>query len=197
MKQGTASPVVVRVSTKPEIATIGIPGWVSVERAKISRFTVACLISRPGEFRLMGTRGEPTDSALCQDDGCSCLRQTLVGDEADLEWSVTPLASGEMKLRLRVAARLLLSNSKEESHDVLSKEGVVQVDSDVWYVASVLIGTSWKELLASVGGVGAILAFGRKVFAKRSPPSRRAGFGRDQPAQSNSWVSRILKSIRP
>ncbi|HKO94112.1 MAG TPA: hypothetical protein VJU61_23325 [Polyangiaceae bacterium] len=115
---------------------------------------------------------------------------------AEVSWSVTPLESGDLKLYLRVAARLFLSGSKEEAHDVLSKEGVVHVDSDVWYVASGFFHDSWKEVLTSIGGVGAIWAFGKRLFARRES-ARQAGFGRSERPPSPSWVRRALKSIRP
>jgi len=196
MRQGKASPVTVRVSVNPRISVEGISGNVAVERAKISRFTVACLIANGDEFRLVGIQGEPTTSTVCRDTGCYCLRQTLVEDQADFEWLATPVKYGDLELHLRVAARLILGGSKEESHDVLTKEGVVSVEADIWYLTKEFIRNSWKESLASVGGVGAIWAFGRRLFARRSAP-RQAGFQRSQPPQSTSWVRKLLESIRP
>lgn len=197
MNQGRAGAVIVRVGSISNFPTGDIPGSIALEPAKISRFTVACLSSQPGQFLLVRARGEAINSAVCEDDGCSCLRQTLVGDAADFEWSATPLESGDLKLHLRVAARLFLSGSKEESHDVLSKHGLVHVHADTWFVASTFIESSWKEVLASVGGVGAVWAFAQRLLAGRSEPVRQAGFGRGRRTRSGSLVNRLWKSIKP
>jgi hypothetical protein len=182
MTQGTPSPVGVRIGMTPDVSTSGLPGHVAVALAKMSRFSVACLTASPDEFEILGIQGTPTESTICKEQGCACLRQTLVDDTADLTWSATPLVSGERKLHIRVAARLLLDGWAEEAHDVLTREGVVRIQANLWFVGRQFFEKSWAELLVSMSGLGAVVgALRQKLASRRRTERRPVGFGRVAP----------------
>lgn len=202
MKQGEPTPVVVRVARTEETSVAGVPGSeVNVDRVKVSRITVACITAKPSEFEISGTSGDPSQSSMCPSKACSCLRQTIVESAVDFEWSVTPMTSGDLKMNLRVAARLFLPGDKEEAHDVLTKQGVVHVEASSAYAALQIVRANWKDILASLGGASAIFAafkWGYEILrSKFASPARRAGFiRRESDTRQSSRLKRLLTRAR-
>lgn len=199
MKQGERSTVRIRVSRSKAVTTDGVPGEVVTQSARISRLTVACLMSQPGEFELTGYVGTPTTSPLCSHADCSCLRQTVMdGESAEIAWWAKPLQSGQRKLYYKVLARLVLSAEQEEPHDVLSNEGTVDVASSWFYSSGMFIRSNWITLLpVALGGLGGAFGLLRKLM-QRQPVERTAGFGRaTSEAPRASWWARLRRSVRP
>ena len=81
-------------------------------------------------------------------DALSSERQPLLGEKTNWIWRVTPLKSGILTINLRVSAVIRLSNSTEETKDVLVKSTRITVEVNRGWVIKQFWGNNWKWILS-------------------------------------------------
>jgi len=161
MTEGNPEVVRVRIARGDTIDTkSGFSNEAWVERLKISGFMTASLNADANDFEIVALSSES---------------QALVGDFTDWVWRVTPLRVGDLALRVRVTARIRLSDGSTEVHDLLVKDARINVKSNPQWRLTRFWDRNRQWILGSPMVVGLATWAGARILKKRRT-KRRIGF---------------------